>query len=67
MNWIALILLSLVVYFLITRVGTMYYSYWLYKNRGVAMVKFPLPLIGNILLVKEAVSKRDKFTKSLFS
>ncbi len=61
MSIILLLLTIVIVYILWTKIGYMYYTYWIYKRRGVPVVGFPLPLLGNVLMVKKSLDVKDKY------
>ena len=61
---ISLIIWSCILFFLWTKVLKTYYTYWFYKRQGVATTGFPLPFIGNMLLMKKSLKGRNTYSDS---
>ena len=53
-------------YIVYTKIILMYYKYFYYKSQGVPTVAFPLPLIGNILLLKREIDRQESLKWSCF-
>lgn len=41
--------IAAVIYFLIFKVGMMYYRYFFYKMQGIPSIGLPLPIFGHLL------------------
>ncbi len=39
------------IYLLIFNIIPMYHTYWFYKRQGLPIIGFPLPILGNLLIL----------------
>lgn len=61
---IIILLLGLVTYFIYEMVIKLYYKYYWYVSQDIPVLKFPLPVIGNILELKKAVNEIGPYSKT---
>ena len=58
------IMLSGIIYFLVTRIWTIYYRYWFYTRQGIRCVSFPMPILGTSPKLLKVIKDDDPFKEN---
>ena len=62
-----ILFLAAFLYFLWTKILRLYYMYWFYTRQGFRCTSFPLPVVGNALVMARSMKGRTEYSETLMT